>query len=186
APESAAGRAAISQLFRRHERRIAGWCLRVLGSRPDVADCTQEVLLKLYERLDGFRGDSRFSTWVYTVTRNTCLNWIRDHRELPQHSLDDPGQAPACEDSRIGEIGARLENEEDLAALRSLLDETLTLEEREVVYLHYAHGLTLETISDRLKLTNLSGAKAYIVSAKRKLKSRVEAFLSPPQSGLTS
>jgi RNA polymerase sigma-70 factor (ECF subfamily) len=182
APESSAGRAALSEIFARYERRIAAWCLRVLSGRDDAADCTQEVLLKLFERLDGFRGDSKFSTWVYTITRNLCLNWIRDHRRPPETSLD-ADEALDVADSRIAHVSERLENEEDRAALRQIMDEALTPEESQVMYLHYGYGLTLEAISDRLQLTNLSGAKAFIVSAKRKLKSKVELFLSVPRSG---
>lgn len=182
APSTPHGRAAISELFRRYERRIAAWCLRVLSGRDDAADCTQEVLLKLFERLDGFRGESQFSTWVYTVTRNLCLNWVRDHRRPPETSLDSD-DAIDVPDARVGEVSDRLENEEERAALRRLMDESLTPEEAQVMYLHYGYGLTLDAISDRLGLTNLSGAKAYIVSAKRKLKSKVDLFLAGPRSG---
>lgn len=182
APSTPHGRAAISELFRRYERRIAAWCLRVLSGRDDAADCTQEVLLKLFERLEGFRGESKFSTWVYTVTRNLCLNWIRDHRRPPETSLDGE-DALEVPDARVGEVSERLESEEERSALRRLMDESLTPEESQVMYLHYGYGLTLEAITDRLGLTNLSGAKAYIVSAKRKLKNKVELFLAGPRSG---
>ncbi len=184
APESAGGRAAISEIFRRYESRIAVWCLRVLGRREDAADCTQEILLKLYERVDGFRGDSKFSTWVYTVTRNLCLNWIRDHRrggvETSLEGGDEPIEIP---DERVEDASARLERDEDRAALRRLLAETLTPEEARIMYLHYGHGLTLDAISDRMELTNRSGAKAFIVSAKRKLKSALPLFLASQERG---
>ena len=182
APKSSNGRAALSELFRRYERRIAVWCLRVLNGRDDADDCTQEVLLKLFERIEGFRGDSKFSTWVYTVTRNLCLNWIRDHRRPPETSLDVE-DAIDLPDDRLSPAIERIENDEERAALRRIMDETLTPEESQVMYLHYGYGLTLEAITERLGLTNLSGAKAYIVSARRKLKNRVEVFLSGPSSG---
>jgi hypothetical protein len=57
----------IDELFRRHHRRVALWCLRLAGERETAADWAQEVFLIAYKNLGSFRGESKFSTWLYTI-----------------------------------------------------------------------------------------------------------------------
>ena len=62
--------ACLSALYRRYQPKVAAWCLRICNDREEAADVAQEVFLRVHERLGSFRGDSRFSTWPYTVTRS--------------------------------------------------------------------------------------------------------------------
>jgi len=60
--------------FRRHHVKVARWCLSVTGDRESAADLAQENLRKAYQNLSYFKGQSKFSTWLYSITRNHCLN----------------------------------------------------------------------------------------------------------------
>ena len=77
----------LDRLFRRHHARVAAWCLRLSGRREEAADLAQEVFLRVYERLDGFRFESRFSTWLYQMVMNACRDYRR--RQRTTRSMQD-------------------------------------------------------------------------------------------------
>jgi len=168
---SAARQAALDELFSRYRTKVALWCFRVVRDQDWAADLAQEVFLRVLRNLSGFRGESRFSTWLYTVARNHCFNAVQSRgvrAEEPLDFLDTP-------DSRLP-VDRQLEASQQIAHMRSLMQETLDETERQVMTLHYGEDLTLDSVTRLLGLSNASGAKAYIVSAKRKLKSAVEAW----------
>ncbi len=164
-------RAEIDELFaelhRRYEARVTSWCWRVVKDRDRAADLAQEVFLRAYRYMQSFRGDSKLSTWLYSITRNYCLNAIKKSSRNPAEGAD---QFPV---NLRGESGAethgRMERDEEFAALWRVVNRTLSSAEARVIALHYGHGLPLALITRQLGLTNPSGAKAYIVNARRKL-----------------
>ncbi len=92
---------AFTELVTRHERRIYSLCLRVLGNAEDAADATQDTLLSVVRKLEGFRGDAAFTTWLHRVAMNVCYDHLRRaqrrpvlHRvlddELPAHEAGPP------------------------------------------------------------------------------------------------
>lgn len=160
----------LDPLYRRYYSKVAFWCLRICGDRERAGELAQDVFLRVHSRLDGFRGDSRFSTWLYTVTRSVAINHGVAHRRRREESLEadsipEPEDPAAAPDEAIATAQAS-------AWMRRALAEALEPEEARVLYLHYALGLTLPAITELLRLGNKSGAKAYIVSAKRKLQRR--------------
>ncbi len=168
--EPASAAACIETLFRRYYSKVASWCLRISGDRETAADLAQEVFLRLHSRLDSFRMESRFSTWLYQVTRSVAINHgeARRRRTAP---LDDLETAPDLVDM-LPRAEDLLVKSEELQGLRTAMEEALEPLEAKVLYLHYADGLTLAGITEMLGLQNKSGAKAYIVSGLRKLKRR--------------
>ncbi len=158
-------RAAVAEeLFARNYERVARWCWRFMGDREAAADLAQDVFLKAHRHLDGFKGASRFSTWLYSIVRHEALN--RFQRAPPELETDVV----------LDEVATAVEGPEELAAgksrrqrLMAFLAETLDQTERTVFTLHYGDDMPLDLITRLLRLENASGAKAYIVSAKRKL-----------------
>jgi RNA polymerase sigma-70 factor (ECF subfamily) len=159
--------ACLDALYRRWYPQVARWCLRIAGDRERAAELAQEVFLRVHGRLDGFRGESRFSTWLYAVTRSVAINRGIAERRRREEPLDAES-APEPADPRPG-AAEDFESAEAAAWMRSALAEALEPEEAKVLYLHYALGLTLPAITALLRLDNKSGAKAYIVSGRRKL-----------------
>jgi RNA polymerase sigma-70 factor (ECF subfamily) len=86
--------AAFEVLVRAHTSEVFAHALRFFGERSAAEDATQEVWIKVYRALSSFDERSRFSTWLYRVTRNTCLDQLRagKHRPIPVDVLDDPIQ----------------------------------------------------------------------------------------------
>ena len=157
----------INELFQRFHARVAMWCLRFTGDRESASDFAQDIFLKAYRNLNSFRGDAKFSTWLFSIARNHCVNEMKARSARPQETTDalelDMAQGP-------GEsVLSLLEREESLESMRALIGETLDETEVQVMTLHYAEEYSLDAVTRLLGLTNASGAKAYVVSAKRKL-----------------
>ena len=154
------------ELFARHYERVARWCYRFTGDRDVAADVAQNVFVKAYRHLDGFRGTARFSTWLYAIVRNEAYARLRDGRREPDGADEEAlVDVPATGDDPEREALRRSEG----AYAHQLLLQTLDPTERKVFVLHYGDGLPLDAITRALGLDNASGAKAHIVSAKRKL-----------------
>lgn len=167
ARRGASGAAVVNELFSRYSRKVALWCYRFTGDQDQAADLAQEVFTRAYRHLDSFRGDAKFSTWLYSIVRNHCLNAAKTRAMAPEQIADselaetaDPNAASAFE---------AIEQAEMAALARELMAECLDETERRVMVLHYGEDVPLADVTRVLGLSNSSGAKAYIVSAKRKL-----------------
>jgi len=74
---------AYATLVRLHADAVYAHALRFFGDAPTAEDATQEVFLKVFRSLDGFDGRAQFSTWLYRVTRNVCLDMVRAGKRTP-------------------------------------------------------------------------------------------------------
>lgn len=162
-------RAAADRLFERYYERVGRWCYRFTGDRESAADLAQEVFLKAHRHLQSFRGGSRFGTWLYSIVRNEAFNRAR-RPAVPESEPEDLIAVPALEPDPE-ELATRSSSSR---RLHRFLTETLDETERTVFTLHYGDDVPLDAITRMLRLENSSGAKAYIVSAKRKLARAVE------------
>jgi RNA polymerase sigma-70 factor (ECF subfamily) len=171
----------LNQLFHRYHPRVAAWCVRMTGDPNSAADLAQEVFVKAFRHLDSFRGDSKFTTWLYSIARNRCMDELRSKtarlEETPDTGLEDVA------DERSQSVLVSMLRHESAEIVRGLIRDSLDETEMQAVTLHYVHELPLEAVTRILGLQNQSGAKAYIVSARRKL---VKAFarLQSRQQGL--
>ena len=166
AADSAEGESFLSQLFARYHGRVAAWCYRMTGDIDSAADLAQDVFLKAFERLNSYRGDSKFSTWLYSIARNHCLDEMRSRAARPAETSDTLEQLAG---SDWDQVSRTLERRESVQALRQMMQEALDETEAKVMTLHYVEELPLDSITRLLRLENPSGAKAYVVSARRKL-----------------
>ena len=71
-------------LIREHQRMIHSLCYRMTGSLADAEDLAQETFIHAYQHLDGFRQEAKFSSWVYRIAVNLCLNWQKRQQRLDQ------------------------------------------------------------------------------------------------------
>jgi RNA polymerase sigma-70 factor (ECF subfamily) len=174
APGSERSRSLLEELFRRHQARVVAWCYRLTGERDRAVDLAQDVFVKAYASLDTFRADSKFTTWLYVIVRNKWRDELRARGARPREAPEDQmGDAEPAEES---EAIAALDARDAGAVVRQLMDRALDHTEKQVMTLHYGHDMRLDAITAALGLTNASGAKAYIVSAKRKLNAAVRRW----------
>jgi len=173
----------LSALYQRYQPKVAAWCLRICNDREEAADVAQEVFLRVHERLGSFRGASRFSTWLYTVTRSVAINRGMAARRRQTEALDDESIPEPVEPSLGPE--REMQRGEILAAFREAMERDLEPLEAKVLHLHFVDGMSLAAITDLLGLENKSGAKSYIVSGGRKLKRRFGKWLARQSAGGT-
>ena len=114
-------RRAFDDLMSRHEERVFAVCLRLLRHREAALDATQDTFLTVFRKVDQFRGDSSFSTWLYRVAVNTCYDHLRRAKRHPTDPLPDAQDPP---DAAGGSSLEAIELRGDLArALASLSEE---------------------------------------------------------------
>lgn len=174
-PDKAAAEQYVNELFRRHHVKVARWCLAVTGDRESAADLAQEICVKAYQNLLYFKGQSRFSTWLYSITRNHCLNALRSRSSAPEMDSDEM-MIETLPDLGSDSPLASVERKQQSDIARQLIHETLEETEKAVFTLHFGEELPLDAITRMLNLDNASGAKAYLVSAKRKLDRAVKRW----------
>ena len=157
----------LNHLFERHHARVAAWCFRMTGDVDSATDLAQEVFLKAFQHLDSFRGQSKFTTWLYSIARNHCMDALKSRAATPIVAGEDAMER--VEDLRASDLLSQMERREAEQLVRDLMRESLDEDEAKVMTLHYVHELPLDAVTRTLGLTNPSGAKAYVVSARRKL-----------------
>jgi len=84
--------AAFEQLVTRYQNKIVAYSARMLNDADEAEDIAQETFIKAYRSLDSFRGASSFSTWLYRIATNLCIDRVRQRKRRPQqaYSLDEP------------------------------------------------------------------------------------------------
>jgi RNA polymerase sigma-70 factor (ECF subfamily) len=133
--------AAFMALLDRHDRSLRALAYRILGDRGDMDDALQEVALKAFAALPGFRGEASFGTWIHCIAYTTCLNRLRSSgRTVP---LDD-GEEASDRDS--GDPSDALILRIELASALS----SLTPDQRAVVALVLEEGFDHRTAADVL------------------------------------
>ena len=156
----------FDELFRRYHPRVVRWCFRLARNRNRALDLGQEVFFKAYRHRHSFRGDSRFSTWLYAIARNHCLSSLK--------KVADPADSGEPVPPRLRDLSAMqpdmlIERSERHAEMWRMMKTTLEPLEERVMTLHYGFEMPLAVITQQLALRNPSGAKAYVVNARRKL-----------------
>jgi RNA polymerase sigma-70 factor (ECF subfamily) len=158
---------AFGEVFARYHGRVVSWCYRIAKNRDRSNDLAQEVFLKAYRHRHSFRGEARLSTWLYAIARNHCLTSLR-HPE-PDVLPYDAVKPMSLRDTALRAPDAAAELRELATGLAGMMTRFLEPLEARVMTLHYAHEIPLAAITRELGLQNPSGAKAYIVNARRKL-----------------
>jgi RNA polymerase sigma-70 factor (ECF subfamily) len=139
----------FNQLILRWERPIYALAYRVIGQEEDARDVAQETFLRAVRALPGFKGQAKFSSWIYRIALNLCRDWIRRKRRTPVSQMP--------EDVDLADLAAEQgpsESVEDLVARRELsavVEGAMALlpeEQRTAVILKEYHGMTFQEIAD--------------------------------------
>lgn len=149
---------AFETLVRRHSRAVYAHAARFFGDPSTSEDVTQEVFVKVYRSLDGFDGQSRFSTWLYRIARNTCLDEVRagNRRPIPVDPLDSTAIGADFSDSVV--LSAAIEH-----AMRGLAPE-----DRDALSAVTLFGLSYEEAGEALGIP-AGTVKSRVFRARRAL-----------------
>jgi RNA polymerase sigma-70 factor, ECF subfamily len=139
----------FNQLIKRWERPIYALAYRTLGREDDARDVCQETFLRAFRAIKGFKGQAKFSSWLYRIALNLCRDWMRRQRRTPVVQMP--------EDTDIADLAASqgpVESIETLVGRRELgravelAMATLPDEQRTAIILKEYHGLTFQEIAD--------------------------------------
>jgi RNA polymerase sigma-70 factor (ECF subfamily) len=139
----------FNQLILRWERPIYALAYRTIGREEDARDVCQETFLRAFRALPRFRGEAKFSSWIYRIALNLCRDWARRERRMPI------AQTPEHVDLMdLASAAGPSESIEDLVGRRNLMRAvervmaTLPEEQRTAIVLKEYHGLTFQEIAD--------------------------------------
>jgi RNA polymerase sigma-70 factor (ECF subfamily) len=156
--DGATGSHTFESLLGEYRDRVFRLACSLLGNEASAEDATQEIFLKIWKALPGFRGQSAVSTWIYAIARNTCLTRRRmegAHRTL---SLDE---------ARAAEIPARQSAAGSDAGVRALIDR-LPPRYRSVLVLYYLEDRSYQQVALALDLP-MGTVKTFLHRAKKDL-----------------
>jgi RNA polymerase sigma-70 factor, ECF subfamily len=148
---------AFAGLVRRHQRMIHALTFRMTGSLAEAEDLAQEIFIQAYRQLDSFRAESRFSSWLYRIAINRCLNWQKQSRRQAQLREELP--PPPATPTEAGALGQAVQD----ALLR------LPAKQRAAIVLTVYDGLSHAEAARALGCTETT-VSWRVFAARRKLK----------------
>ena len=162
---------AFEKLVTEYEKAVYAIALRMTGNAEDAQDMTQEAFIKAYNSLQSFRGDSKFSVWLYRIVSNVCLDFLRSKNRRPTVSLsveDDDGedaQLDVADESQSPEL--LLDRKLTRDSVRRGLD-SLPPDYRQILLLREIQGLSYDEIAQALSL-EVGTVKSRIFRARKRL-----------------
>lgn len=175
---------AFSELVRMYERRVYGLVMRMLSNAADAEDATHEVFIQVFKAIHSFRGDSKFSTWLYRIAVNLCKNRLKQARARhseKQDAFEDVGENVPMTDARRATFSAVERPDEAFAAreVETIVRESIQAIDpqfRECLILRDVEELSYEEIGEILGLQS-GTVKSRIHRARAQLRELVEARL---------
>jgi len=163
---------AFEQLVKLYEKRVYTMALRLVGNPDDAYDVAQEAFIRVYRSLKGFKGEAKFSTWIYRIVSNLCIDLNRRSRRIRQVPLeqsdDDESFEISIPDERYDPVREFDRSEISLAIEKAL--STLSYEHREIFILRELNGLSYAEIAD-IMLIEEGTVKSRLFRAREKLRS---------------
>ena len=139
----------FNQLVLRWERPIYALAYRVIGREEEARDVCQDTFLRAYRALPGFKGQAKFSSWLYRIALNLCRDWIRRQRRAPVMQMPegvDPLEMAA--EREPAESIETLVARRELSAVVEEAMARLPEEQRTAIILKEYHGMTFQEIAD--------------------------------------
>lgn len=175
---------AVSDLDAVYRSRIQQLALRYVKNPEDAEEVAQDVLLKVYRKIDAFRGDAALSSWIYRITFNTVMSRLRSQRMVQQHEVRELDLLADVEENggRVRREPADWSSLGDDAVMRSQLRTMLASALKDLpeiyrtpVILRDLHGLTTEEASSKLGIKEQT-LKSRLHRGRLFLRERLAAF----------
>ncbi|UCC85739.1 MAG: sigma-70 family RNA polymerase sigma factor [Anaerolineales bacterium] len=157
----------FTALVFRYQQRVLATCFRFMGNWDDAEDQAQEVFIKAYREIRRFEGRAKFSTWLFQIAVNVCRTALRRRSRRPT-----PAEAPLLALERLLPSSESVEEGILARAEANIVNQalqTLREDEREVLTLREAAGLTYQEIAETLDI-GLSAAKMRVMRARLALR----------------
>lgn len=163
---------AIQELCNRYDKKILSKCYSMTKSKDIAEDLRQDIMLKMIDKLGSFKGLSSFSTWLYSITYNHCIEHLRKYKRVRFDDLKDLLEIPEeVADEEIEEVfELRLER-------INFLLELLKPEDKAILLMKYHEGFDLKRIMEVTGIAGMSAAKMRLNRAKTRLIALYNKFL---------
>ena len=162
---------AFAVLMDLYQKQVDHLALRTVGNSEDAADMTQEAFLRAYRAIGSFRGDSKLSVWLYRLTQNVCIDFLRSRGRKPTVSLTVENETDEIQELDVADDRFDPEVQYQRKALRDAvrrgLDE-LPEEYRTILVLREINGLSYAEIGEQLQLEE-GTVKSRLFRARKKL-----------------
>jgi RNA polymerase sigma-70 factor (ECF subfamily) len=162
---------AFERLLLENQKHVYNLALRMVGNEHDALDAAQDAFLKAYNSLAQFRGDSRFSVWLYRLTSNVCIDFLRRRSKRDVVSLSAVNAEGEEQELEIPDERFSPENELQKKELRAAIGrglDSLPAEYRRILVLRELGGLSYEELSDALGL-EVGTVKSRLSRARKRL-----------------
>jgi RNA polymerase sigma-70 factor (ECF subfamily) len=166
---------AYAELVNRYQAYVFTLVLRMIKSREDAEEVAQDVFIKAYRSLADFRGESKFSTWLYTIANTTSITFLRK-KKLDVHSLDNEKVFEVAESKDSG-FRANLVEQKSRVNMVNEAIAMLSPDDAEIITLFYKAEQNLEEISRILRLET-NTVKVRLHRARTRLKEKMEKNFS--------
>ena len=162
---------AFEPLVTENQTKVYHLALRLLGNEADAADAAQDAFVRAYTSLSSFRGDSRFSVWLYRLTNNICIDYLRRQKRQNNVSMeteDEDGESTQLDiPDETWSPETLAERAEDARAVRAAMA-ALPDDLREILTMREIGGLSYEELADTLGL-ELGTVRSRLNRARKKL-----------------
>lgn len=166
---------AYAMLVSRYERYVFTLAFRMVKNREDAHEISQDAFLRAFRYLADFRGDAKFSTWLYKIVYSTALNFLRKQNPDIQ-SLDDENKPLALADPGVPDASHALEQNDRKIALQQAIA-LLSPDDATIITLFYLYEHTLEEICEITDLS-MTNAKTKLCRARQRLRLIVDQHFS--------
>lgn len=166
---------AFALLVERYQNYVFTLVLRFTENREDAEEIAQDTFVKAYRSLADFRGDSKFSTWLFTITRTTCLSFLRK-KKLNTQSLDNERTNLQVENRESG-FNANLVEQKSKHAMLNQAISMLSPDDAQVLNLFYKGDQTLDEIGKIMRL-DPNTVKVKLHRARQRLRQKMETYFA--------
>lgn len=167
--------ASYSMLVERYQGFVFTITLRYVKTREDAEEVSQDVFVKAYRSLADFKGNSKFSTWLYTITTTTCITFLRK-KKLEVHSLDNEKVFEAADTMDSGMSANQVEQKSKVNMVNEAI-RMLSPDDAQVITLFYKGEQTLEEIAQILG-KEPNAVKVQLHRARGRLKEKMQKYFS--------
>jgi len=165
----------FAQLVERYQNYVFTLVLRMVESREDAEEVSQDIFVKAYRSLADFRGDAKFSTWLYTIARTSCITFLRK-KKLDTVSMDNEKTFVQAENRESSFKANIIEQKSRLAMVNEAIA-MLSPDDAQIITLFYKAEQSLEEMGNILGMEP-NTVKVKLHRARQRLKEKMEKYFS--------
>lgn len=169
----------FAELVKKYQEKVWRLCVSMLG-KAHAEEAAQEIFIRIYESLEQFKGESAFSTWIYRIASNHCLNILAKRKRERKESLEELLEKHGDRVQQLLKTASEEMNSETKEIVESLLSQ-LSPEERTILTLRELEGFSYKEIAETLEIS-IDAVKVRIFRARTSLKKSFQNLEQCPPS----